>query len=284
VTGDTVYKLFLHLEEKSNRGNGNGCNQSSGSRSVVLNGERGTSGLIGGVGNEGDKLSEGGVELRDGLIEVQSLSLIVDGSRNDLLAASSLAEQVTGNVGGQVVDVDKVVSGSDGNQVSLGDGNALEVEAFGLVVLSGFGDSSNDDLSVGNSSGLLVSGFRGENVSSNSVVGSDGSFALDVVDNSLNNSGEGSSLDVDILGSSQGHQPGSSELAVLGDVPVDVVEDGGWDLDDVHGGCAVIASEDETIASRSGDGVVGIGSEGSDLVGDRDVVGLSVIKVGKRNN
>jgi len=210
--------------------------------------------------------------------------LIVDGSRDDLLAASSLAQEISSDVWGEIVYVDEVVSSSHWDQVSLSDGDGLEVEALWLVVLSGFNDASDDDLSVSDTGGLEVVGVRSDDVGSNSVVGSNGSGSGNVEDNSLDDAGEWGTLDGDILRSGQGNQPGSSELAVLGDVPVDVVEDGGGNLDDVHGGCAVIASEDEAIASRSGDRVLGVGSKRGDLVGGFDKVSLGVIKVGKRND
>jgi len=206
---------------------------------------------------------------------------ISDLSRDDGSAGSIDAEQIAGDISRQVIDVDKVVSSLDWLQVLLGDGHGGEVDAVGLVVLSGLDDVSNDDLSIGNSLSLLVLSIGSKDVGSNSVVGVDDSASLNVVNDSLHDSWEGRSHDGDVLRSSDGDDPGSSELAARGDVPVDLVEGGGRDADQVQRGIGIVASQAQSVSidQRS----LGVGSQGSDLVRNVGEVGLGVRELGKRD-
>jgi len=157
------------------------------------------------------------------------------------------------------------------------DSNSDWVEGLevGSVVLSCGNNVSNNDNSVGNSSGLRVRVRWCEDVSSNSSVSSDGSSrSKNVVDDSLDDSGEWLSSDLDISSSSDINNPSCVELASNKVEPVALIPDGGINRHVVE----VVASTAGDLESISvDDGGLSVGWESGELGLDVSVVGKSII-------
>lgn len=161
---------------------------------------------------------------------------------------------ISKNQVGKISNIDGRISQSNWFQQLHSDGNRLEVDAVGLVVLSGLKNVSDNNSSIGNSSGLSVGVLRSQNVSSNGVVSSDGSSrSNDIVDNSLNDTREGLSLEGNGSGSSNINDPSGAELAAFSSVPVNLVEGSGVNSQMINIiGCTVASNQESiTILERS---------------------------------
>jgi len=187
----------------------------------------------GGISHDGSSGGEGSIDVNDVIDGSVSIN-ISDLSILDLSAVSLNADLISDSVSSDINQIDKVVRQLDGLDNLVGNFNISKVDAVGLVVLSGFSHVSNNDLSVSNSGRLDVVGIGGQNVSSNSVIGSDGVRTHDVVDDTFDDSGKGSSVKFDGSRSGDVQNPGGGEFASRCQVPGGGLKDSSVDLDVVQ--------------------------------------------------
>jgi len=159
------------------------------------------------------------------------------------------AESISLNNSGPIDNVDGVRSGIGSNGQSGSDGDILKVVALGLVVLSGNGDITSDDQSVCNSGRLAKSVSWGQDVSIHSIGSIDGSSRVDdIVDDSLDDGREFTSLDGDVTGSGDVDDPSGCEGAVIEGIPIDLGEGSSIDNDVIQEIGGIIASDEESIS------------------------------------